>query len=232
MKNNFSIILLNAFPDKKIKSLGNKYLIKINKSYHIIDYQIQFLKSIFNDPQIIIVGGFDSKRLKKYIDNNFTTPCNITYIDHDIEEITNIGTSIRKGMDIVRNDNVWVLNANILFGSQLCDTIYKNLSHSFVLTHKAKSSIGYIADRDNRLINCYYDLPYSILDSIFIHKKDFGKFNSVCSGSIEQLYFFEVLNLCSNANITLRTVDIPSKYIYSIDSISNIEKIKKKLCTK
>lgn len=230
MKNNFSIILLNAFADKKIKSLGNKYLIKINKSYHIIDYQIQFLQSIFNNPQIIIVGGFDSKRLKKYIDNNLNEKCGISYIDHDIEEITNIGTSIRKGMDIVRNDNVWVLNANILLGLQLRDTINKNLSHSFVLTHKAKSSIGFISDETNKLVNCYYDLPYSILDSVFIHKKDFIKFTNICSTSIEQLYFFEVLNLCSNANITLRTVEIPSKYIYSIDSIANIEKIKKKLC--
>ena len=228
MKNNFSIILLNAFPDKKIKSLGNKYLIKINKSNNIIDYQIKFLSSIFNNPQIIIVGCFESKRVKKYIDNKFSK-FNVTYVDHDITQTTNIGTSIMQGIGGVENNNVWILNSNVLLCKELSSIIYKNLSHSFVLTHKAKSNIGYIADK-GRLINCYYDLPNSILDTIYIHKNDFNQFNRVCSSGIEHLYFFEVLNLCISTNMKLNTVNVPSKSIYSIDSIVSIEKIKKKLC--
>lgn len=230
MKHNLSIILLNALPDKKIKSLGNKYLIKINKYNNIIDYQIKFLQLLFTNPQIIIVGGFESKRLKKYIDNNYIDKkYNIKYITHDIDDTTNVGTSISVAMDHVLYNNVWILNSNILLGSQLSHIISKNLSHSFVLTHKGKNSIGYI-DYQSQLINCYYDLPNTILDSIFIHKTDFDQFNKICNSNIQKLYFFEVLNLCSEANIKLSTVDVSSKYIYYINSINNIEKIKNKLC--
>ncbi len=230
MKHNYSIILLNALPDKKIKSLGNKYLIKINKSHNIIDYQIKFLKSIFHNPQIIVVGGFESKRLKKYIDNNLIKKHNIVCVNHDIDDNTNVGTSIQIGVQQVRAGNVWILNSNVLLASKLSNTVQKNLTRSFVLTHKSKSNIGYIS-QNNKLINCYYDLPCSILDSVFIHQNDFDKFKNVCSSTIEQLYFFEVLNLCSEANIKLSTVDVPSKYVYSVDSITNIEKIKNKICT-
>jgi hypothetical protein len=133
-------------------------------------------------------------------------------------------------MQYITNHNIWILNSNVLIGLPLCNIINKNLTHSFVLTHKAKSNIGYISN-NNTLINCYYDLPNSILDSVFIHKNDFDKFNKVCNSAIEQLYFFEVLNLCSETSINLSTVDVSSKYIYSIDSIASIEKIKNKLCT-
>lgn len=228
MKNNYSIIILNALPDRKIKSLGNKYLIKINKTNTIIDYQIKFLKSIFHNPQIIIIGSFESKRLKKYMDNK-SLKNNILCIDHDINQNTNVGASIRYGMQYATGDSVWILNSNILIDSKLCDSIKKNLTRSFVLTHKNKGNIGYIANND-KLINCYYDLPNSIIDSVFIHKNDMGEFHKVCSSSINQLYFFEVLNLCTQANINLSTVDVPSKYIFSVDSISNIEKIRNKLC--
>lgn len=226
MKYNYSIILLNALPDKKIKSLGNKYLIKINKSSNIIDYQIKFLQSIFYNPQIIIVGGFESKRLKKYIDTNFK---NIQYVDHDINETTNVGASIQNGMKYVKHKNVWILNSNILMNLPSCKIINKNLSGSFVLTYKSKNNIGYISD-NNKLINCYYDLPNGIIDSVFIHQNDIDKFKEICDSNIQQLYFFEVLNLCSEANISLSTVDLPKKYLHSIDSVANIEKLKNKLC--
>lgn len=230
MKHNYSIILLNALPDKKIKSLGNKYLIKINKSYNIIDYQIKFLRSIFYNPEIIVIGGFEGKKLKKYIDINCSNKCNIRYLEHEINETTNIGASIKKGVENASNNNVWIINSTIIFGNSISNIINKNLSRSFVLTYKSnKSNIGYISN-NNKLINCYYDLPNTILDSIFIHKNDFLKFNTICKSEIDRLYFFEVINLCSSANIELSTIDLSPKHVYAIDNIANIERIKNKLC--
>lgn len=228
MKNNCSIILLNALPDKKIKSLGNKYLIKINKTQYLIDYQIKFLKSIFYNPEIVIVGGFDSKRLKKYISNHFQNT-KIKYIEHDIDDMTNIGTSIKFALNYISHQNLWIINSTVMLHNKVLDSIRSNTNESFVLTHKSKNNIGYI-DNNKKLVNCYYDLPNTILDTIYINKKDIVKFTDLCNSDIEKLYFFEILNLCVESNISLSTVDIPSKYVYLIDSILNIEKIKKKLC--
>ena len=35
MKNKYSVIILNALPDKKIKSLGNKGLITLDNAYYL-----------------------------------------------------------------------------------------------------------------------------------------------------------------------------------------------------
>ena len=49
MKLSTTLILLNAFPDKKIKSLGNRLLIDISKEYKIIDYQINLFLQIYKN---------------------------------------------------------------------------------------------------------------------------------------------------------------------------------------
>ncbi len=67
MKLSTTLILLNAFPDKKIKSLGNRLLIDISKEYKIIDYQINLFLQIYKNINVVIVGSFETKKLKKYI---------------------------------------------------------------------------------------------------------------------------------------------------------------------
>lgn len=228
MKNNYSIILLNALPDKKIKSLGNKYLIKINKNTNIIDHQVKILCSIFSNPEIIIVSGFDGKRLLKYINNNIEYQ-NIKYVEHEVHDQTNIGTSIRCGFDEASNKNIWMVNSNILLNSNITNMVFNNKNRSFVLVNKSNGDIGYISDK-NILLNCYYDLPHCIMDSLFINKQDYHAFQNICHSNIEKLYFFEVLNLCTQANINLSILDINVKIVNTIDSSNNIEKLKKNIC--
>jgi hypothetical protein len=225
MKSNYSIILLNALPDKKIKSLGNKYLIKINKHSNIIDHQIKIICSIFSNPEIIVVGGFDGKRLSKYIQNNIKYK-NIKYIEHDLDDRTNIGTSIKCGMATASNQDIWIINSSILLNRDIINLVFNHTRDSFVLTNRCKGDIGFISN-NNILLNCYYDLPNTIIDSLFINRKNYMQFKEICSTNIEKLYFFEVLNLCVQANIDLSILDIQSKLINTIDSVNTIEKIKK-----
>ena len=229
MKKNYSIIVLNALPDKKIKSLGNKYLIKISKKYNVIDYVLKFLNQIFDDPEIIIVGGFDSKRLKKYIDGNFTD-FNIKFVEHEIDNSVNVGASITFGMSLVSNENCLIINTCLLFNKNIVSLLNKNLSHSFVLTNKEKGSIGYTIE-NKYLLNCYYDLPNNIIDILNISKYDFNKFYEISQSKINKMYFFEILNVCIEKNIKLIPLNVSSKYIHAVDSIHSIEKIKRKICT-
>ena len=206
MKINYSIVILNALPDKKIKSLGNKCLIKINKKYYIIEYIIKFLNKTFDDPEIIIVGGFDSKRLKKYIENNFTNQ-NIKYVEHDVGVGTNIGTSINCGMSLVSNKNCWIINSCFLFNKKISSLVTKNLKHSFVITTKERGKIGYTID-NGYLLNCYYDLPNTILDTLYISKNNFDIFYQISQSEIHKLYFFEIINMCIEQNIKLIPLNI------------------------
>lgn len=229
MNNNHSVILLNALPDKKIKSLGNKCLIKISKNYNILDYQIKIINKIFNNPEIIIVGGFDTKKLKKYIDNNYISK-NIKYIDHNIDNLTNIGTSVKNAISHVSNNNYFIINSSILFHKDIISTIKKNKSKSFIMVSKNKNSIGCTIDLNNKLINCYYDLPNYLIDVLHVSHSDRDSFLTLCQKNIDKLYFFEIINLCIDNNIQIDVLNIPQKNILTIDSVQSIEKIKNKLC--
>lgn len=224
MKYNHSIILLNALPDKKIKSLGNKYLIKINRNINIVDHQIKTLRNIFSNPEIIIIGGFDSKRLQKYL-NSENKYKDIKYIEHDIDSRTNVGRSIQCATPLATTKNLWIINANILLNNTIVQIAHKNLSKSFVITSKMKGGVGYISDSNGTLTNCYYDLPNYILDTVFIHKADYKNFDQIVRSNIDQLYFFEVLNLCSQANIQLSALDINPKFVNTIDGTNSIKRI-------
>ena len=61
-----SVILLNALPDKKAKSIGNRCMVSIKNNMNILDYHIHSIKNIFKNPEIIIIDGFDTKKIKKY----------------------------------------------------------------------------------------------------------------------------------------------------------------------
>lgn len=230
MNNKYSIIILNALPDKKIKSIGNKCLIKIYKNYHLIDYYIYLFNTIFNNPEIIIIGGFDGKRLKKYINTNLSKN-NIKYVEHNIDVNTNIGTSLKYAKDLINNKNCFIINSSLIFNNSIKKNLIPNLNSSFILVNnKIKGNIGYIGDET--VINCYYDLPNTIFDCLYICEQDYNKFIDICNSNIEKYYLFEIMNECIKYNIRLKPINITKKTIGSIDSIQSIKNIRDKLCIK
>lgn len=224
--NKNSVILLNALPDKKIKSLGNKCLINITKNTNILDYHIKLINSIFKYPEIIVVGGFESKKLKKYIDHKYK---NIKYIDHIIDNNTNIGTSIYTGLKLVNNtNNCFILNTTFIMDKSIIPIIKKYLYSSFVLTSKSNLGTGCIIE-NGTISHCYYDLPsHSPLDIMYIHQNDVVKFLQLCNNDIKKLFFFELINICVNSNIGLKSLNVPQKSFMLLDSMNSIKKMKNK----
>lgn len=221
-----SILLLNAFPDKKIKSFGNKCLLKINNKLHVIDYHVRMFKKIFKDPQIIVVGGFDGKRLNKYIAQQFKTKDQVHYIEHDITQQNNTGASIARGLELCVGKNIFIINSSFLLRNKVLSLIDKN--NSFVVAQNSKDGcVGYI-ENNNRIVNCYYGLPNEILDILYICKNDAGILHNLISqNNIDKYYLFELINLCIQDGIDIRPVMIPKGSLYTIDSCSKIKNLNK-----
>lgn len=216
------VILLNGLPDKKIKSIGNRCLIQITKNKNILDHHIKTINQIFKNPQIILVCGFDSKKLKKYTENKYP---NITYIDHPINDYTNIGQSLQVAIEKVKNgNNCLILNTNHILHKSVVQKIKNNTDNSFVLYDKTKGSIGIIYE-ENKLINCYYDLPNNLYDILYIKNK------KNISIDISKLYLFEIINYYIEDGENIKPIRVNNNSIVVINSIKNIEKVKKQLCS-
>lgn len=222
-----SVILLNALPDKKIKSLGNKCLISLNKQKNILDYHIHTIKKIFKSPEIIIVCGFDCKKLKKYIQQKYK---NLIYLEHNINDQTNVGTSIQLSIPHISGDSCLFLNTTNILYPDAVEKIKLNKDISFILTNKEKGSVGFIKNND-RVINCYYDLPNSIYDILYICSDQLSIFKKIHNNDLSKLFLFEIINLCISYGINLKSININSKSIILIDSINNIQKVQKKICS-
>lgn len=230
---NKSIILLNAFPDKKIKSLGNKGLIQISNNCNLIDYQIRFFEKLYGDPEIIIVGGFDNKRLYKYIHNNKKTyNSKIKHIEHEIDDSINIGKSIRIGLDNISNNTALVHNCSTVLNTKLVNKLKKH-DESFIIAEKnINGHIGCIS-QDGYILNCFYDLSDKIYDFIYFNQKSLQILKDISKSNIyfDKLYLFEILNLCIDSGSKMKLLYIEERLASNIDSIQSIKLLKKYLKT-
>jgi hypothetical protein len=220
-----SIILLNALPDKKIKSIGNKCLIPVGNKINLLDYHIATINKIYKNPEIVVVCGFDTKKIKKYIEDKHR---NIIYIDHEITEYTNIGQSILTALSVVSNKNCLIINANNILHKKAIDQVVKYKGQSFVLTKKNSGDIGYISDT-SKIINCYYGLPHSVCEVLYINENDFDKFSTIKHHDISKMYMFEIINHCINLDIKIKPVVVAETSVTSLENLQNIKKLTK-LC--
>lgn len=220
-----SIVLLNALPDKKIKSIGNKCLIPVGNKINLLDYHIATINKIYKNPEIVIVCGFDTKKIKKYIQDKYK---NIKYIDHEITEHTNVGQSLLCALNVISNKNCLIINASNILHKKAIDQINKNKNESFALTKKTTGDIGYISDT-SKIVNCYYGLPHSVCEVLYINENDFHKFSTLKQYNISKMYMFEIINYCISLDIKIKPIVVADSAITSLENLQNIKKLTK-LC--
>lgn len=220
-----SVILLNSFPDKKIKSIGNRCLIELKNNKNVLDYHMSTINTIFKNPEIILVCGFDNKKIKKYIQSKYK---NIIYVEHEMNDLTNIGHSVSLGLKTASKENCLILNSNILLHGRAISSIKNNLDKSFVVYSDNKGNIGILHSK-NKLINCYYDLPNNLFDILYINQKEFKYVSNI--KNMSSLYFFEIINQYIDTGMTLLPLKINENSITIINCMKNIEKVKKRLCS-
>lgn len=221
----YSIILLNALPDKKIKSMGNKCLLPVSREHNLLDYHISVIHKIYKNPEIILVCGFDTKKIKKYTKDKYK---NIKYIDHSIDEYTNIGHSLLAALNIVSHKNCLILNTNNILHKKSINKIIEHKNLSFVLTKKISSDIGFISDNSG-VLNCYYGLPNCVCEVLYINEKEFDAFCQITTQDISKLYMFEIINNCINLGIKIKPIMVPNSAVTYLENIHNIKKLNK-LC--
>lgn len=218
-----SVMITCAIPDKKSKYLGNKALLKLNNRSTVIDYHIKSLNKLFYRPKIIIVGGDDSKKLKKYIQDYYD---NILYIEHDIDKYTNIGKSISTGLSLINKGNCLIINSSLLLNptNKIKKQFKASQKYNFVLTSKNNNNdsvdIGYILDNDN-IKHTYYGLPNPLFEALYITEKSLLTFKNSINTNTQshKQYLFEIINSCINNNLIIKPLNINYKDITLINSV-------------
>lgn len=230
MLNNISIIILSAFPDKKIKSIGNKSLIKIYKNRTLLEHQIFVLQKTYKNPEIIVVGSFEGKKINKLI-KGFQSNYNIRYVEHSIEPTFNISKSIKEGLRVATHNKLLIQNSSIILHKKAIMSL-KNTKSSFLLcSKKTKGHIGYV-ENNSVLVNCFFDIGNNTAyDLLYLSEYDGAKLKHLCTNNTisDNMYLFEMVNACIANDISITPIDISEKQIKVIDSLSSINHIQKNI---
>lgn len=217
---NISVILLNAFPEKKIKTLGNKGLIDIQKNKKLIDYHIDYFSSIASN--IIIVDGYDNKKMYKYLESSgYLDNKKIKYTYHDISDGNNIGTSIKYALEhTTTNSGLLMHNTSTLFNKKTISKL-RSMKNNFCIVqkNKCKNDIGCLI-KESKIVTCFYGLPIKLIDSLYIDKKNITKFLEIINSTdkISNMFLFEIINIAIEMGIVIEPMEVGNSYIKHITS--------------
>jgi len=225
-----SIILLNAFADKKTKSIGNKCLIKLTENKYLIDYNLYLFDRLYKDYELIIVGDFESKKLIKYMISNkiFDNKIPVRYIEHEPKDVWNIGKSILEAVKVARGENILIMNSSIVMDKDLLSIIKKSKSSCLFCNSTKTDGIGCCAT-DNKIVRCFYGLDNEIYELLYLDKVSLNILRDCIKiDNISKMYLFEIINMCINNGAEINLCSVNKKLINVIDSISIIKTIQNK----
>jgi hypothetical protein len=127
----------------------------------------------------------------------------------------NIGKSVNDGIKIATSNNILIYNSSLVLKRKAFSKILNNKKQSYVLcTKDTKGDIGCIDD-NNSLINCFFDIGHKVYDFLYLSEKDGLVLKNMCkSGMVkDNLYLFEIINLCIGQNMSISTLDVNEKEV-------------------
>lgn len=133
-----AFIIIASSPISNTKKLGCP-LINEHFGTEVLDFHLDVIKLICKNPEIVIVGGFEIKKLLKH-------PRREEYIivENLLYELTNSAEDLKIGLNATRGSNICVIDGNF---------IPSITSYKLLLSEPMKSSILY-SNRKSLAVGC------------------------------------------------------------------------------
>lgn len=211
---------------KGMKSIGSKSLLKIRKSKHIIDYQIEQISSISKKIKVNIATGFDNEKIKKILQDKYP---NINVIYNDKYEVTNYGRSLEI---LIKNfspqtNGLFIVCSGVLFKKNtIHHTTFKNNSKIFLLNKpKANFNIGCATNANPSYL--FYDLPETWSECIYLNKNSIEILQECANNEkISQMYIFEIINMLIAQDVLFEKKYLSKGNFFKVNSIKDINRAK------
>lgn len=110
----YTIILICDNPGYRMKSYGPTCLIDLIKNKKLLDLQVDVIKKIFDNFEIIICAGFDVDKISKYVRSKYKD-INIRIVENQLFENTGPCESIRLAINNTNNNKIFILDGGLIF---------------------------------------------------------------------------------------------------------------------
>ena len=192
---NLSVIIIASMPTKGMKSMGNISLLPITKKQSIIEKHINNIHAAFPTAEIVVVGGFENKKMQKLLQKNE----NVKYISHNIENYSNETQSLYYGLKQCKNTKCIIFNANCIATKNFWSKIKYRAKKSIAVINSNKrfnSTIG--STLKGKEINyIFFGLPHKIANVYLLQQPHIEYFLENYQESWGSKYLFETINILS-----------------------------------
>lgn len=108
-----SFILLAENYGHRMKSYGPVSLIKIGDKT-LLEHQIDSIKSVFVDFEIILCSGFETQKVYQFIQSNIDTKIQIRIVENQVYYHSNCCEGLRLCMNNIRNNKIVICGGGVL----------------------------------------------------------------------------------------------------------------------
>lgn len=230
--NKIACYILSYDITKGMKSIGPKGLLKSGRSKELINCQIQNIRDVGIDINVVV--GFGAEKIKKKIlDSNIDT------ITNDLYESTNHGYALELILDHYNNTKYagcLIVNDGVLFGPKIkkiilnADTIHLPKLIYMQSDNKHRKdifNIGCSITETNYIQHMFFDLTNNLWAEIaYFDNQTLSSIQKLYSSNMRNMFLFEILNKSIDLGIQYTAVKIKISDILKINGAKDSNKIK------
>jgi hypothetical protein len=224
-----TVILLCDLPGYRMKSYGPTSLIDITPRKKLIDFQIDAIKKVFLNFEIILCCGFDCEKMCKYVREKYSS-INIRIVENQAFGSSNSCESARLCINNTNNDNILILDGNLLFNQKTIKLIPINQTCVVIENKELESfDIGVNTDEKNHAQHFSFGAYKVWSEILYLHGKDIvenvRKF--LIHPESKKKFLFEAINDVLKNKHEIRCIE--NQYvIHKINNIKTYHDIKEK----
>ena len=215
-----TIVFLCDSPGYRMKSYGAIPLIPF-RTKRLIDLQINTIKSVFKNFEIVMCVGYDSDRVCKYIRNKYKN-INIRIIENQIYEQSNSCESVRLSLNNINNGKVIICDGSLIIDRKTF-TSTKN-DKSFVMTEIDKNQdleIGVNTGSKNLAEYFGFGAYHTWSEIVFLNNHDIiESLRKILSNdTYKQKFLFEAFNELIRTKHNLEVI----QNMHPVQKINNVK---------
>tara|TARA_R100000808_G_scaffold20900_1_gene45214 strand:+ start:2079 stop:2873 length:795 start_codon:yes stop_codon:yes gene_type:complete len=221
-----TIVLLAENYGYRMKSKGALSLVEV-KGKSLLEIQIQAIRAVFTNFEIILCCGYDSKSVYEFIQKRINN-VNIRIVENQVYENSNCCETARIALNNTLNEKIIIMNGGLLISASHLKEI--DTQKTCILSQANKKmedfEIG-VVESESRVQNMSLGVKERRwLDLLFLSGKKNVKtfYNIVSSMDFKNRFLFEAINELTQ-DVCVENVDIRTTRLCKVDSIKSLKRI-------
>jgi choline kinase len=214
----YSIIIPTAGKGTRMTSYGAKSLIDLSPRRTILSRQLSIIHKIFNNPDIILVTGYEHQRV---IDN---TPSYITKVINSRYEDTNVAYSIGLGLEVAKTNRAVIIYGDLVFNKELLQCPFSQDSIAVLCNTMQDNEVGVILENHNYIEEMFYGYPQKWAQILYLTNRELEIFKSLClRPQFHKSYGFEIINQTIRYKGCIKGFTPPKAKVVDVDTSKDLD---------